>query len=280
MEALESRVLYSVAGTSANASNVHLLNAWGGATSISKTQNVWMLFHGLNMNWGNMTSMASALQSARPADQVIIVDWSPLATYPGGWHTGNPYTTADYVASLLKQAGVRASHVNLVGFSMGGSVIGRLAKDLHSRRSIVNRIVALDPAGSGGASFAAESNYSIAFTAADKYSDASAYDSADDTVLITGLPSDPMSQHSGVFATFTDLLMAQAGQVASPADQVASLFSVNNILGGSMPTWRKDAYAGQFEAEMQVQPLAGSWLYEPVALSYLYGRHASPRYVR
>src|SRR4051812_35495263 len=92
VEALESRVLFS---GGINTSTIGLFNAGGGPTAINPNQNVWLLFHGLNMSKDNMISMASGMQAARPNDQVVIVDWSVLAS------TGSPRRNADATAEYL-----------------------------------------------------------------------------------------------------------------------------------------------------------------------------------
>ena len=262
VEPLEPRTLFS--------STIHLYSASGSPASVDPNKPVWLLFHGLNMSKDNMTSMASGLQAAHPADQVLIVDWSTLAKSSGSSARRNAQSTADWTANVLRAAGVRASRVNLIGFSMGGEVIADLASELHTRHAMVNRIIALDSAGSNGISYADESSYSIAFTAADGNASSRANATADDTILLTGLPADDMQKHSAVFGLFNTLVLRESGIESATTDRVSSVFSTSNLLSGNLPAWKKDAFDGTYEATLSCRPVAGSaWRYEPVTLTYL-----------
>src|SRR5438270_392275 len=78
--------------------------------------------------------------------QVIIVDWGDLAKYHAtGNATVNALAVGSKVAGLLKAARVPPSRVNLVGYSMGGTVVARIARDLKTRTAQVNTIVGIDP---------------------------------------------------------------------------------------------------------------------------------------
>jgi pimeloyl-ACP methyl ester carboxylesterase len=267
VEALESRELFS-----GGASTIHLYDSAGSPGVVDTHKAVWLLFHGLNMSKDNMTTLSGALQAARPADQVLIVDWSALASTDGATKSAprsHARITADWAAQLLTNAGIRTSRVNLIGFSMGGEVIADLAQELHTRHAMVNRIVAIDSAGSNGISYADESSYSIAFTAADRSASLKAAESADDTVLLTGLPADDGQRHGATFGLYNTLVLREAGLESAPNDHVSSVFSTTNLMSGNLPAWKKDAFDGMYEAEVSCQAVAGSaWRYEPVSLTY------------
>lgn len=244
LESLESRTLFSI-----DTSSVALFDAAGHAASINRHRAVFFLVHGANMNASLMTTMATAVQNQLPSDQwqVLIVDWSKLAA---GAHTSDSArAVGDRVASLIKAARLPASRVNLIGFSMGGTVIDEIAADLKTASAQVNRIVGIDPYARDS-NFAGESNYSITFCGRDGLGKVGASLSADDAVALTGLTGTALQQHSDVFWTLTTIWQRDAGMISRGGDDVSSLFSIQNIVNGPTPQWKHNVYFEGFEAEM------------------------------
>src|SRR5439155_453714 len=114
--------------------------------SLDKRREVWLVIHGLDSSKDDATmqALATAVDAASPDDQVLLVDWSKLADIPPDNATAvnHAWAAGDVLAAMVRKAGLRGSHVNLLGFSMGGIVESRLAKDLRG----ANRLIAVDPA--------------------------------------------------------------------------------------------------------------------------------------
>jgi hypothetical protein len=99
------------------------------------------------------------------------------------------------------------------------------------------------------------------------YSSQVAAGGADDTVLLAGLPSDDMARHQGTFGFYTTVLMREAEMESDPNDHISGIFSTANIMSGKMPAWKKDAFNGEFEAEVICTPVGG-WRYAPASVTY------------
>jgi len=152
------------------------------------------------------------------------------------------------VAGLIRDVGLPAGRINLIGYSMGAFVADRVAAGLHDLGG-VNRIVALDPAAprSGlnkrGHTVAApvflgrDSAYAIAFHGVNRHSPFSAATSADDTVRVDNVGATDDERHAGVLDVFTTMVERNNG---GSADAVSGVFSLARIKDGTMPGWRKD----------------------------------------
>jgi hypothetical protein len=244
LEALESRVhfnavsvsLYSAAGTPVAAIDRHLA--------------LFVLVHGDGMTVGEMTDMAAAVQDQLPADQyqVVIVDWNQPPSPPSNF----ALEVGDSLAGMIKASRIPASRVNLIGFSMGGPIIGQTAKDLKSGSGEVNRIIGIDPASPRfePAAYAANSSYSICFCGDDGYAHTASSLSADDAILLTNLSSDNLDRHVGVFTTVANIWQRDAGLISDGDQAVSSLFSITSILDGTPPPWKRSSIDSGFDAVM------------------------------
>src|SRR5205807_9136484 len=129
-------------------------------------------------------------------------DWGDLAKYHAtGNATVNALAVGSKVAGLLKAARVPPSRVNLVGYSMGGTVVARIARDLKTRTAQVNTIVGIDPAAGRieAPNYTRNSRYSICFCGREAVAENTASLWADDAVVLTGLSSNVMLLHQSVF---------------------------------------------------------------------------------
>jgi pimeloyl-ACP methyl ester carboxylesterase len=266
IEPLEPRVLF--AHSAVDTSSVTLYAPDGSApATLDKQRTVWLVIHGLNSSKddASMQALAQAIDAASPDDQVILVDWAKLSDNPGSNVTAvnNAWAAGDALAAKVRQAGIRTSQLNVVGFSAGGLVASRVAKELHG----VNRTVAVDPAAPdisvdhkgrkiyAPTNFARYSKYSIAFYGA-SYVPGSL--SADDTIAMTSLQGDQLEQHVESLYVFTTMLRRAAGVESAPADNVSRLFSIQNILAANVPAWHKNYYAPGYEALLSCDATPGS----------------------
>jgi pimeloyl-ACP methyl ester carboxylesterase len=249
LECLEGRLFFSV-----DTSGVALFTPDGSPTAIDRHRAAWFIVHGAQQSKDLMGYMARAVAAASPpgAWQVIVVDWSQLANGTGSASKA-ALAVGDRVAAMINAARLPASRVNLIGFSMGGAVIGRIAADLKTKTTQVNRIVALDPANGryGDSHYAANSAYSIAFSAGDDgYGDPEAALTADDTVLLTGLSRDMLTRHGDVFLVVQTMFRRDDHLTDSGNDHVSPLFSVQSILEGQQAAWKTNRYSGGYDAQM------------------------------
>jgi pimeloyl-ACP methyl ester carboxylesterase len=252
IEALEGRMLFSAIDTS----TVALFDAGGNPATINRHLAAWFIVHGDNMDKSFMTTMAAAVQAQVPSNQwqVLIVDWSDLASAQTN-ATRNGQAVGDRVAQMINQAHLPASRVNLIGFSMGGAVINRIAIDLKTKTTQVNRLVGIDAAaGRVGpydpAVFGKDSAFSVAFGANDKYGGQAGTLSADESVLLSGLSSDDLTRHAQVFSVVTTMWQRDAGEISKGNDGVSELFSIPNILAGPTIAMRQGIFAGGYDAVM------------------------------
>lgn len=249
LEALEGRLLYSV-----DTSSVALFNPDGSPATIDRHRAAWFIVHGAQQSPDLMGYMARAVAAASPSSewQVIVVDWSKLANGTGSASRAG-VAVGDRVAAMINAARLPASRVNLLGFSMGGAVIGRIAADLKTKTAQVNRIVALDPANGqyGDSHYAANSAYSIAFSAGDDgYGQPEAALTADDTVFLTGLDRDMLTRHGQVFLVVQTMFRRDDQLTSSGNDHVSPLFSVQSILEGQQAAWKTNRFSGGYDAQM------------------------------
>jgi pimeloyl-ACP methyl ester carboxylesterase len=281
IEGLEPRQMFSV-----DTSTVALYSASGAPASIDPHKSLWFVFHGLSMSKDDMEPIGAAVQAQVPGAQVLLVDWSALADSSVAntvrKQLDNAWAVADWVAARVKALGLPSSRVNMIGFSMGGQAEDRLALDLRKHSSQVNRIIAIDPSAPGVSvsasghktrqipTFADESAYSIAFSGNDGPAFYRGALSADDAILLTGLPDDGMERHLATFEAVTAMMQRDAGFIARGNDQVSGIFSVQNLLSGNLPAWRKDAYDPGWEAVVQCAPTGLGWPEEwgPLSMSY------------
>src|SRR5438105_75039 len=148
IEPLESRLLFSTPPSTIDTSGVGLYDPTGNAATLDRQRDIWLVIHGLQGSKDDSVtqSVAGAVAIQAPDDQVLILNWADLAHTPPDNLTAvnNAWAAADAIATQVRAAGMRGSgrHLNLIGFSMGGEVEDRLAKDLGG----VNRIIAIDPA--------------------------------------------------------------------------------------------------------------------------------------
>ena len=257
IEPLESRVF--LAGNP----GVGFYNRDGTAATLDPQRNTWLLINGLlsSKDDEDFKQVARAISIQSPGDQVLIVDWEKLAAVISGVQGyKNAVTAGHWVAKQLKYAGIPGSHVNLLGFSMGGTVEDTIAKDLKK----VNRIIAVDPAGYGSA-FAKHSNYSISFRGTMSSGPAL---SAHDSVLLTNLPSIGLFAHVETFSVFLTMQQRDAGISENPGENISSIFSISNILNGQMPAWKKKSFKG-FNAKLRVKPNGFGFDYVPEDLTYI-----------
>jgi len=130
----------------------------GSPRPIESGRNTWVVIHGYKgQPWtGEFPALAKALDAAD--DQVLTLDWSSIAhdkyggtfSIPGDSAKWIP-TVADWASQKLKDLGfdygISQNKLNLVGFSLGAYVAAEIASRMPGG---VNKIVALDPATTGG----------------------------------------------------------------------------------------------------------------------------------
>lgn len=277
LESLEGRVLFYAP---VDTSRVFLGDVDDNPTTINRHMAQVFLAHGDQMHGSDMVDFADAVQAQLPANQyqVIIVDWGDLADpalHGTGNATLNAFAVGDKVAGLLKAARATPSRVNLVGYSMGGTIIDRIARDLKTSTSQVNAIIGIDPAAGRiqAPAYAENSAYSISFCGNDGVAKLTASQSGDDTVVLTGLdPNNDMVRHQSVFTVVTTMWERDAGTLAAGDDHVSAIFSLPSILNGSPLPWRQGAISGGFEASMACGTQTNSSDLGPLSITYVNSR--------
>jgi pimeloyl-ACP methyl ester carboxylesterase len=267
MEPLEPRLCFS----SINASSVLLCYANGTpGARINRHLSLFVLVHGDSMNAAMMSDMATAVQDQLPADQyqVLILDWSKLTTSTHH-RSDNALAVGSALAGMIEKSHIPVSRVNLIGYSAGGSVIGRTASDLKTKTSKVNRIIGIDPAAGkdGTADYAKDSSYSIAFCGDDSYGGTQGSLSAADTILMTGLSTNQLYRHAEVYTGITDIWQNDAGESSSGDMRISSLFSIPSIMNGQPLRWMKNSFDAGFEAVMSCNENGGNPY--PLSLTYV-----------
>lgn len=250
IESLESRRLFSNIDTSSVV--LDFANGSTGAT-INRHMALVVLVHGDSMDPSEMTDMATAVQDQLPANQyqVLILDWSVLANAQTN-AAKNGLAVGSTLAGMIERSHIPVSRVNLIGYSMGGTVIGRAAKDLKTKTSEVNRIIGIDPAAGRyeAPDYAQDSAYSITFCGNDTYGGMTGSLSADDSVLLSNLSSNELFRHANVFTELNNIWDQDAGETSAGDAAVSSLFSINSLLQGQPVAWKKNGIYGSFEAIM------------------------------
>jgi pimeloyl-ACP methyl ester carboxylesterase len=284
LESLEGRVLFY---GPVDTSRVFLGDINDNPTTINRHMVQVFLAHGDQMDGAAMVDFAHAVQAQLPANQyqVIIIDWGDLAippAFPGdtshhgdGNATVNAFAVGDKVAGLVQAARAMPSRVNLVGYSMGGTVIDRIARDLKTRTTQVNTIIGIDPAAGRiqAPAYAQNSAYAISFCGNDAVAKLTASQSGDDTVVLTGLdPNNDMLRHQSVFTVVTTMWERDGGMLAAGDDHVSSLFSVPALLNGRPLPWRQGAISGGFDASMACGTQANSSDLGPLSITYVNSR--------
>lgn len=269
IEPLEDRLLCS--RSLPDASSVTLTRADGG--KVLKTRDTWIIVHGLisSKDAPGIQILTSAVDKASKRDQVLLADWRKLAivTEKGGVQDRCAQATANVLAQKVAEFGIPSGRVNLIGFSMGGLVVGKLAEALAPRGG-VNAIIGIDPSSPrikvdgkmvrAPLDLAKYSKYSIAFHGVDIGSPIQRALSADDTIRINNIGTLGTERHAGVFDVFTNMTKINNGPNPDP---VSKIFSLGRIMRGDMPDWKKDKYDvvegyGGYEAVIRAQGSPGS----------------------
>jgi Ca2+-binding RTX toxin-like protein len=128
-------------------------NEWNGKP-------VWIIIHGWNDNSSSFLGLANAVQSAKPGDLVMLLDWREAAKNGGDWHSVvNSLTqlngdaaswissVADFAYQKLTSWGIKnGNNLNFIGHSLGSLLSGEIASRFVSNGlGKVNTITALDP---------------------------------------------------------------------------------------------------------------------------------------
>jgi hypothetical protein len=268
LDPLAPRLLFAAAPIDTSA--VALYTPDGSPAAIDGSRDVWLTIHGLSGSKDDPTTRAIAASVAvqAPSQQSLILDWSELSTNPpdNGTATRGAWAAADKIAGEIRSAGLAGSHVNLIAFSLGAQVLSRLAKDLGG----VNCVIAVDAAspdvnGSRASiNLAARSRYALAFHSPAFSRDA---ETADDNVALAGLPGGYLDRHVEAQYLFATLMRRNAGFESAPGDQVSPMFSIQNILTGNLPRWKKNAFSNNSEAVITCGTTTSSEV-EPLQLTY------------
>ena len=283
LEPLESRTFFSI-----DTSSVALLDVNGQSAKLDRSRPTWLVIHGIGQNSqeSDMADLGTATQAAVPGSQVLMVDWSQLShSAPDNQtYVQRAWAVADLLASKIRAAKIKGKNVNLLGFSMGGEVQSRLAKDLNG----INRQIAIDPAApnllapdpvtgkllSTDTTYSKYSKFSVSFYGSSYFQGST---SANHTIEMLGLTGDNLTQHAQTELAVITMLRRNVGFDATPAsDHISSIFSIQNILNGTLPAWKPDSYHGilspqnVYEAELTVGPISGApGSVEPRGLKYL-----------
>lgn len=107
----------------------------------------WVLIHGWNAssNQDELRDLATNIARLRPQDQILLLDWSVIAT--SSWT--DPYTpsagvvpVARWLVGALGQLGIEGTNLNFIGHSYGAYLANAAARRIPGG---VNSLVALDP---------------------------------------------------------------------------------------------------------------------------------------
>jgi pimeloyl-ACP methyl ester carboxylesterase len=271
LDALEPRLLFSTIDTSSV--SLYSANGTPGA-KINRHMALVVMVHGDNMDESLMTDMATAVQDELPANQyqVLLLNWGQLA-YAQTNAAKNGLAVGTTLAAMIQKSHIPVSRVNLIGYSMGGTVIGRAAKDLKTRTSEVHCIIGIDAAAGRyePPAYAQDASYSITFCGNDTYGGTIGSLSADDSVLLTNLSSNELYRHADVFTALNNIWDRDSGEISSGDQAVSSLFSVSSILQGRPVAWKKDGIDGDFEASMACNGDDSNPL--PSSLTYINSRN-------
>jgi pimeloyl-ACP methyl ester carboxylesterase len=230
---------------------------------IDPNKNTWVIIHGWNSSRTkpNISNLVRSVISARPADQVVTLDWSSLAD------TGlfniiavlllDPLSQAreaakgispsgKWAAEILKHYGLKADKINVIGHSFGCHVGDQIAAGFQPEK--LRSIIALDPAVNAvpsGFDSDLEVNYLAKFVwswvfVTSKYGNGFLpWVASEAFVVDTNLGS--VDAHSAAVDFFADVLK-------SPAQLVAALFNLDRISLAIFGPWVIDQFFSPFHA--------------------------------
>jgi pimeloyl-ACP methyl ester carboxylesterase len=229
-----------------------------GAT-IDPTLSTWLIIHGWNSDPTQFAELATAIETRRPADQVLVLDWRTAAAgaFPFAVEARIPLV-ATWAATALAEY-FAGSSLNVVGHSFGSYVAGEIAERISGG---VNTIVALDPATDvpggydpdavGGVDFAQQSQFSWAFHDAES-SHIEGHDvtptTANEAIGVLG------SSHTNIDNVLATMLLDPGG--GGGANQ---LFQLERLLSHTSGPWTPDQFdhngvqagAGGYEAVITI----------------------------
>jgi pimeloyl-ACP methyl ester carboxylesterase len=154
---------------------VDILRLGADPPPINAGQRAWIVVHGRGSSRDepNISALAQALATARPADQVLTLDWREAARITSDLDFGGEeaiINVATWAAAALTGYGFSSANLNFVGHSWGSYVSGETAERISGG---VDTIIALDPAAdapfgynpnsNGEINFARDSQFSVAF---------------------------------------------------------------------------------------------------------------------
>lgn len=220
LERLEDRTAPAIVGQVTHDFVTHSVNIQhidGFSHAIDPTATTWLVIHGRNDSAAGKHDLAESIHTARPNDQVLLLDWSEAAASGllGGAGEKWIVTVATWAANALADNGFVGPHLNVVGHSWGAYVADEMAARFPGATG-VNSIVALDPAThypldfeynpeDGHIDFAAHSGFSWAFHARKPIvfipaGSISTPKTADEAFTVTG------ADHNSVVDVFRDML--------------------------------------------------------------------------
>jgi pimeloyl-ACP methyl ester carboxylesterase len=250
LSTLSSVTFYSIGGQSGAVINKHM--------------SLVVLVHGGEENAMDLQETAKAVQGQLPSNQyqVLLLDWSELAT------SSHAVEVGDRLAGMIQNSHIPISRVNLIGFSMGGTVIDQAAHELKTKNSEINCLIGEDPAEGRGASpnYAGDARYSLCFCGDDRYGGTAESLSADDAVLVSNISSDAFTAHVDVFFTVNNMWEQDAGMMSSGDSAVSELFSIPNLLKGAPLNWKRHSVDGRWEGTLRTNGDTNN----PVAASFTY----------
>jgi len=214
----------------------------GSPKPIESGRNTWVVIHGFDgePSTGEFPALAKALDAAD--DQVLTLDWSSIAKKYGGniFYAGNVAdwipTVADWASKKLKDLGfddknVSQNKLNLVGFSLGAYVAAEIASLMPGG---VNKIVALDPASTGGLVAYGNKARSIKFRDNSQFSwgfyssaagDPRRAATADESWSIGFGSIDPPANHGRAVNLFASMV----DQARTNSNRVSTYFGINKM---------------------------------------------------
>lgn len=274
LESLEGRVFLSAAAAEnygpslfaatlrqgQQSQRVALLRNDGTKTPLANRP-TWIVVHG----WqgepdGSTKRLADAVDGNSPKDQVLILDWSgPAASFNPLQVVAWVPPVAKWVANTLTKAGLSHRNLNLVGFSLGGYMIGAIAGQVAGG---VNRIVGLDPATDlfnlnlFGVNYARHSRYAQTFVGSFLSTPRAAF-TADETIALNVGPYGDSHSHINVLDLY--ITMLNRTNAGNP-DPISRLFDLDRLSPAAKRPWRTNAFSGGYEARLIGRPSGDDWL--------------------
>ncbi len=223
--------------------------------AINPNIRTWIIVHGRLNNSGTaeIQTLATAVKTKRPGDQVLLLDWDDAARSTGGWgafSAGEQWIEAvgRWAGGALLNYGFAPGNINLIGHSWGSYVADEVAEEIGG--SGVNLLVALDPAANtvgsqynpndaGTINFAAHSLYSIAIHTNKVFGNEDTPGSADEAFTVafssgSQAAGTPTQRHGWSRDLFTALLQGNGG--------VSALFTLDRLLLRSLGPWQLNRY--------------------------------------